>query len=345
MITKIKDTSNTRNGYYPKTINSTNGEFTIDIPRDREGEYEPKVIKKFENDISSIEDKILSMYAKGMTTRDIQKHISKITDKILPIAHQWQGRPLKRLYALVYMDAIHFNVKEDNQVIKKAVYTAIGIKLNGEKEVLGLWVGGNESSKYWLNVLSEIKNRGTENILIISVDNLKGFSEAIQAFYPDTEIQKCIVHQIRNSTRFVSYKDLKEFTADLKEIYKATTEELALSNLDVFEEKWIKKYPAAIASWRNNWHELSTFFKYPPELRKMIYTTNSIENYNRQLRKVTKSKTIFPTDDSFFKILYLDTMDISKKWIKSRHLRSWSQIASQLQVFSSERIFTQDLED
>ena len=177
------------------------------------------------------------------------------------------------------------------------------------------------------------------------MDNLKGFSEAIQAIYPDTEIQKCIVHQIRNSTRFVSYKDLKEFTADLKEIYKATTEELALSNLDVFEEKWIKKYPAAIASWRNNWHELSTFFKYPPELRKMIYTTNSIENYNRQLRKVTKSKTIFPTDDSLFKILYLATMDISKKWIKSRHLRSWSQIASQLQVFFSERIFTQDLED
>ena len=352
-----KETTNSRNGYYPKTITASDGEFVVDIPRDREGIFEPKVVKKYENDISSIEDKILSMYAKGMTTRDIQDHIkdiygfdaspslvSKITDKVLPIAQQWQGRPLQRLYALVYMDAIHFNVKQDNQVVKKAVYVAIGVKIDGTKEVLGLWVGANESSKYWLSVLTEIRNRGVEDILIISIDNLKGFSEAIQAVYPYTEIQKCIVHQIRNSTRFVSYKDLKSFTSDLKEVYKATTEEVALGNLDKFEEKWGKKYPGAIGSWRANWHELSSFFKYPPELRKLIYTTNSIENFNRQLRKVTKSKSIFPTDDALFKMLYLATIDICKKWEKGRHVQAWTQVASQLQQFFSERILPSDLQ-
>ncbi|GAA6326245.1 hypothetical protein F350042L8_33430 [Fusobacterium ulcerans] len=227
-----KETDNSRNGYYPKSVKTTNGEIILDIPRDRNGEFDPKVVKKYENDISSIEDKILSMYAKGMTTRDIKEHIqeiygfdtsptliSKITDKIIPIAYQWQSRPLERLYALVYMDAVHFNVREDNHVVKKAVYAAIGVKLNGTKEVLGLWIGENESSKYWLSVLTEIRNRGTEDILIISIDNLNGFSEAIEGIFPKTQIQKCIVHQIRNSTKFVNYKDLKEFTSDMKLIY------------------------------------------------------------------------------------------------------------------------------
>lgn len=353
-----KETDNSRNGYYPKSVKTTNGEILLDIPRDRNGEFNPKVVKKYENDISSIEDKILSMYAKGMTTRDIKDHIqdiygfdtsptliSKITDRIIPIAHQWQSRPLERLYALVYMDAVHFNVREDSHVVKKAVYAAIGVKLNGTKEVLGLWIGENESSRYWLSVLTEIRNRGTEDILIISIDNLKGFSEAIEGIFPKTQIQKCIVHQIRNSTKFVNYKDLKEFTSDMKLIYKAPTEERALENLEEFSKKWNKKYPHSIMSWKNNWQELATFFQYSPEVRKLIYTTNSIENYNRQLRKVTKSKGVFPTNEALFKMLYLATMDICKKWEKGIHVQSWSQIGLQLSIHFSERIKSSDLED
>ena len=321
-----KETTDSRNGFSKKTVTSSMGPITIDIPRDREGTFEPRAVKKNETDISSIEDQVLSMYAKGMTTRDISAHlrdvygveasaemISHMTDRILPIAKEWQNRPLERKYAVVFMDAVHFHVRQDNQTVKKAVYVAIGVRLDGTKEVLGMWIGGNESAKYWLGVLNEIKNRGVEDILIVSVDGLTGFVDAIGAVFPKAEIQRCIVHQIRYTTKFVSYKDIKPFMKDLKLVYQADTEALALSALDDLEENWGKKYPSSVASWRNNWPQLSTYFKYPAEIRKIIYTTNAIENYNRQLRKVTKNKTIFPTDDALFKSIYLAMIDITKK--------------------------------
>lgn len=272
-----KETDDSRNGYSKKTVTSSLGELDLDIPRDRKGEFEPQIVKKNRTDISNIEDQILSMYAKGMTTRDISSHlksvygvdasaemISHMTDRILPIAKEWQNRPLEKKYAVVFMDAVHFHVRQDNQTVKKAVYVAIGIRLTGIKEVLGMWVGGNESAKYWLGVLNEIKNRGVEDMMIVSVDGLTGFGDAINAVFPNAEIQRCIVHQVRYSTRFVNYKDLKSFVKDLKEVYQAATEELALENLDSLEEKWGKKYPSSVSSWRNNWAQLSTYFKYPP---------------------------------------------------------------------------------
>jgi len=350
-----KDTDDSRNGYSKKTVTSSFGDIELDIPRDRKGEFEPQIVKKNQTDISNIEDQVLSMYAKGMTTRDISEHlktvygvdasaemISHMTDRILPVAKEWQNRPLEKIYAIVFMDAIHFHVRQDNQTIKKAVYVAIGVKLNGQKDVLGLWVGGNESAKYWLGVLTEIKNRGVQDILIVSVDGLTGFGDAISAVFPKTEIQRCIVHQIRYTTKFVSYKDVRTFIADLKDIYQASTEDAALRALDTLEEKWGTKYPSSVSSWRNNWSQLSTYFKYPPEIRKMIYTTNSIENFNRQLRKVTKSKTIFPSDDSLFKMLYLATMDIMKKWGGKN--REWNQILSQLCIYFEDRISLSDID-
>ncbi len=350
-----KDTDDSRNGYSKKKVISSVGEIDLDIPRDRKGEFEPQIVKKNQTDISNIEDQVLSMYAKGMTTRDISTHlksvygvdasaemISHMTDRILPIAKEWQNRPLEKKYAIVFMDAVHFHVRQDSQTIKKAVYVAIGIRLNGRKEVLGMWVGGNESAKYWLGVLNEIKNRGVEDIMIVSVDGLTGFGDAIGAVFPKAEIQRCIVHQVRYSTKFVNYKDLKPFVKDLKEIYQASTENLALENLDQFEEKWGKKYPSSVASWRNNWSQLSTFFKYPVEIRKIIYTTNSIENFNRQLRKVTKAKTIFPTDDSLFKVLYLAMCDITEKWTGAGW--NWGQTLDQLCIHFGDRIVPSDLE-
>lgn len=353
---KNKNTDNSRNGYSKKTVTSSMGDIDLDIPRDRNGDFEPQIVKKNQTDISNIEDQVLSMYAKGMTTRDISDHlmsvygvdasstmISKMTDKILPIAKEWQNRPLASKYAIVFMDAVHYNVRQDNTIIKKAVYIAIGIRLDGTKEVMGMWVGGNESAKYWLGVLNEIRNRGTEDILIVSVDGLTGFSDAINAVFPKAEVQRCIIHQIRYSTRFVAYKDIKSFMADLKLVYQAPTEDIALQQLDALDEKWGKKYSSTISSWRNNWAELATYFKYPQELRKIIYTTNSIENFNRQLRKVTKSKTIFPTDDALFKMLYLAMTDITTKWHGGKP-REWSRILEQLLIYFEGRISLADVE-
>ena len=352
---KNKQTDDSRNGYSKKTVTSSMGPIDLDIPRDRKGEFEPQAVKKNQTDISNIEDQVLSMYAKGMTTRDISDHlksvygvdasaemISHMTDRILPVAKEWQNRPLEKKYAVVFMDAVHFHVRQDNQTIKKAVYVAIGIRLTGQKEVLGMWIGGNESAKYWLGVLNEIKNRGVEDIMIVSVDGLTGFADAIGAVFPKAEIQRCIVHQIRYSTKFISYKDIKLFMKGLKQVYQAATEESALSALDDLEEEWGKKYPSSIASWRNNWTQLSTYFKYPPEIRKLIYTTNSIENFNRQLRKVTKSRTIFPTDDALFKLLYLAMMDITKKWTGKSW--DWGQTLDQLCIYFGDRIQPSDLE-
>ena len=270
---KDKKTSNSRNGYSKKDVQTDMGEVQLQVPRDRKGEFEPVVVKKHQNDVSSIEDQVLSMYAKGMSVRDIQTHlndiygveaspalISNITDKIMPVIRDWQSRPLQEVYAVLFLDAIHYKVRQEGQIVNKAAYMIIGIDLDGQKDVLGMWIGESESAKFWLNILNELKNRGVKDILITSVDNLSGFSEAISACFPQAQIQKCIVHQIRNSTRYVSYQDLKKFTTDLKPIYKAISEEKALEELDRFEEKWGKKYPLAIKSWRSNWPELATFF-------------------------------------------------------------------------------------
>ena len=347
---KSKDTDNSRNGHSSKTLRTSFGDVEVEVPRDRKGEFEPQLLKKNQTSISQdIEEKILSMYAKGMTTSDIESHIrdiygvevsdttvSRVTDKILPIAKEWQQRPLETVYAVVFLDAIHFHVRSEGQIVKKAVYIAIGINLDGRKDVLGMWVGENESAKFWATVLNGLRNRGVEDIFIACTDNLTGFSAAIEAVFPKTEIQNCIIHQIRNSTKYVSYKDLKALMADLKAVYAAVDEPTALEALDVFAERWDKKYPKISASWQDNWPNLSTYFKFPQEVRRLIYTTNTIEGFNRQLRKVTKAKSVFPTDDSLLKMLYLAMMDITKKWTGRR--QDWSMIHAQLAVYFADRM-------
>ena len=345
-----KDTDNSRNGHSSKTMHTSYGDMEVAIPRDRNGDFEPQVIKKYQNTVTQdIEEKIISMYAKGMTTTDIESHmrelygidisdstISRITDKILPIVREWQERPLEEIYAVVFMDAIHYHVRHEGRIVKRAVYIAIGIDMTGRKDVLGMYVGENESAKFWLSIMNGLKNRGVEDILIACVDGLIGFPQAIEAVFPKTEVQHCIIHQIRNSTRFVSYKDIKVLMADLKRVYAAPTEEAALSALEDFGNKWDGKYPKISKSWNDNWITLSTYFKYPEPVRRLIYTTNAIEGFNRQLRKVTKSKTIFPSDDSLLKMLYLATMDITKKW--TGHRQDWGIIHSQLEIYFEERL-------
>ena len=345
-----KNTENSRNGHSSKTLRTSFGDVEVAVPRDRKGEFEPQLLKKNQTSISQdIEEKILSMYAKGMTTGDIEAHIqdiygvdvsdttvSRITDKILPVAKEWQQRPLEAVYAVVFLDAIHYHVRSEGHIVKKAVYIAIGIDLDGHKDVLGMWVGENESAKYWATVLNSLRNRGIEDIFIACTDNLCGFSTAIEAVFPKTEIQNCIIHQIRNSSKYVSYKDLKALMADLKAVYAAVDEDAALMALNTFSEHWDKKYPTISQSWRANWANLSTYFKFPQELRRLIYTTNAIEGFNRQLRKVTKAKSVFPTDESLFKMLYLAMMDITKKWTGRR--QDWSMIHAQLAVYFEDRM-------
>lgn len=346
---KNKRTDNSRNGSYSKTVSSSQGEIDLKVPRDRNGDYEPQIVKKHQMDVSEIEDKILFLYSQGTSTRDIERtmqemygievdatRVSKITDKILPVIREWQNRPLESVYAMVMLDAIHYKVREDRIVVKKAVYIGIGTDLEGKKDVLGIWIGATESAKYWLSVLNGLKSRGVNDILIVAVDGLTGFSEAIAAAYPRTEIQRCIIHQIRSSTRYVSYKDIKAFTAALKPIYKAPTEELALEALDELESAWGGKYPASIKSWRDHWDELATMFKYPEQIRRIIYTTNAIENFNRQLRKVTKTKSAFVSDDALLKQLYLVTMQVTDKW--TMPIKDWGGILMQLMIFFGDRV-------
>ena len=331
-----KDTENSRNGYSKKTMHTSYGDMDINVPRDRKGEFEPQVVKKYQNTVTQdMEEKILSMYAKGMTTSDIESHmrelydidvsdttISRITDKVLPLIKEWQERPLEEVYAVVFMDAIHYHVRSEGRIVKRAVYIAIGINMAGIKDVLGMYVGENESAKFWLSIMNGLKNRGVEDILITCVDGLTGFPQAIEAVYPNAEIQQCIIHQIRNSTKYVSYKDLKKLMADLKTEKK--------------NKKWDSKYPQIHKSWSERWPTLATYFKYPEAVRRLIYTTNTIEGFNRQLRKVTKSKTVFPSDDSLLKMLYLAMMDITKKW--TGHRQDWGQIHAQLEIFFVERL-------
>lgn len=341
--------SNRRNGYSKKTIRSDYGESEIKIPRDRNGEFEPQIVNKHQKSVTGIEDQIIALYAKGMSTRDIQDHlnriygietsptlISNITNKLMPLVREWQNRPLMSTYAIVFLDAIHYKVKQEGSIVNKAAYVSIGVDLDGHKDVLGIWIGESESAKFWLSVLNELRNRGVNDVLIFSVDNLTGFNEAISACYPDAEIQKCIIHQIRNSVRYVSYKDVKKITSDLKPIYTAASEEAALQELEEFDNKWGSKYPLVIKSWRKNWAELATFFKYPPEIRKIIYTTNMIESYHRQLRKVTKGKSVFPNDDALLKMLYLATQDITRKW--TGRVQNWGRILLQLSIYFPEKV-------
>ena len=351
---KNKGTKNSRNGYSSKTMHTSYGDMGINIPRDRNGEFEPQVIKKYQNTVTQdMEEKIISMYAKGMSTSDIESHmrelydieisdstISRVTDKVLPLVKEWQERPLEEVYAVVFMDAIHYHVRCEGRIVKRAVYIAIGIDMSGYKDVLGMYVGENESAKFWLTIMNNLKNRGVEEILIACVDGLTGFPQAIDAVYPKAEVQQCIIHQIRNSTKFVSYKDLRQLMTDLKLVYAAPSEESALEHLEEFSSKWDGKYPKISKSWKEHWTTLSTYFKYPKEIRKIIYTTNAIEGFNRQLRKVTKAKTVFPSDDSLLKMLYLATIDITKKW--SGHRRDWGQIHSQLEIYFEEQLAGHD---
>lgn len=309
-----KDTDNSRNGHSQKTMHASYGDMEIGIPRDRKGEFEPQIVKKYQNTVTQdMEEKIISMYAKGMTTNDIESRmrelydieisdstISRITDKILPIVKEWQERQLEEIYAVVFMDAIHYHVRSEGRIVKRAVYTAIGIDMEGHKDVPGMYAGQNESAKFWLSILNGLKNRGVEDILIACVDGLTGFPQAIEAVCPQTEIQQCIIHQIRNTTKFVSYKEIKPLMADLKRVYAAPAEEIALAELDSFDGKWSGK------------------FKYPEAVRRLIYSTNAIEGFSRQLRKAIKSRTVFPSDDSLMKMLHLAMMDITKKWTGHR---------------------------
>ena len=342
-----KNNDNSRNGYSKKTLKTELGPVEINIPRDRNGEFEPKIVPKHQRSVNGIEDKILGLYATGMTTRDISEQIkelygvdisaetvSNITNRILPLVSEWQHRPLEKTYAFIFMDAIHYKVREDKQIVVKAAYVVIGVNMDGEKEVLGIWIGANESSKFWLSVLNDLKNRGVQNVLIFCVDGLNGFKEAIGATFPFARIQRCIIHQIRSSMKYIPYKDRRAFVADLKGIYKAVNEEVAMDNLLSLKEKWSSKYPNAVKSWEDNWDNLSTFFAFPDNIRKIIYTTNVIESLNSQFRKVTKTKLIFPNDDSLMKILYLAVERVAKKWTRS--YAEWDLVVNQLNILFSD---------
>jgi putative transposase len=340
---------NYRNGYSEKTIKSQLGEVKVKIPRDRNGEYEPKIIEKYDRNADGMEEKILSLYSCGMSQRDISEQIknlydveispelvSKISEKIMPEVAAWQSRPLEAIYPFIFMDAIHYKVKEDHQVVTKAAYVVIGITIEGNKDILGIWIGEHESSKFWLSVLNDLKSRGILDVYLFCVDGLKGFQEAIAAVYPKAQIQRCIIHQIRYSTRYVSYKDIKPLMADLKLVYKAVTEEEALDNLTAFKEKWEKSYPSCVKSWEDNWDILSTFFAYPPEIRRIIYTTNIIEGLNRQFRQVTKNKPSFVNDDSLKRLLYLASKKIVERW--TQRCRNWDVVLNQLNILFADRI-------
>ena len=339
---------NYRNGYSKKTVKTQLGEIEVKVPRDRNGEYEPKIIGKYSRNADGMEEKILSLYACGMSQRDIAEQIknlydveispelvSKISEKIMPEVNEWQNRPLESVYPFVFMDAIHYKVKENHQYITKAAYVVLGINMEGGKDILGIWIGEHESSKFWLNVLTELKSRGVRDVYLFCVDGLTGFREAIEAVYPSAGIQRCIIHQIRYSTRFVSYKDIKELMADLKLVYTAVTEDEALNNLMSFKEKWSKSYPSCVKTWEDNWDILSTFFAYPAEIRKIIYTTNIIEGLNRQFRQITKNKPSFTNDESLRKMLYLASKNIVKRW--TQRCRNWDVVLNYLKVMFEDK--------
>ena len=341
---------NKRNGKGKKTVKSSSGELTIRTPQDRQSSFEPEIIKKRETILAdNLEDKIIGLYSLGMSLRDISDHIkemydtnishtvlSQITDKILPEVKEWQNRPLDAVYPIVWLDAMHYKVRNDGSVKHRAVYNIIGITPSGHKDVLGMYLSESEGANFWLQVLTDLNNRGVQDILIACTDNLKGFSEAILSVFPKTEIQTCIVHQIRNSLKYVASKDQKKFMADLKLVYRADTKEIAELELDKLAEKWESKYPIVIKSWRNNWDRLSTYFQFTKPIRKIIYTTNAIEGFHRQIRKVTKTKGAFPNDDALLKLIYLATRNIMKKWTSPIH--NWAITVQQLSIIFDGRL-------
>lgn len=342
--------ANRRNGKSKKTIKSVNGNFELNTPRDRAGTFSPQLVKKHQTTLNDeLEQKIIALYGLGMSYKDISVHIqemygleistgtlSSVTDKIIHTVKEWQARPLESIYPIVWLDAIHYKIRENGKVLGKAVYTILGVNLEGRKEVLGLYISENEGANFWLQVLTDLSNRGVHDILIACVDGLKGFPEAIEAIFPDTEVQLCVVHQIRNSLKYVGSKNQKEFMADLKRVYKAANKDLAAAELDTLEEKWNDKYPIVIKSWRNNWERLSQYFKYPEDIRRIIYTTNTIEAVHRQFRKLTKTKGAFPNQDSLLKLLYLGIQNAAKKW--TMPIQNWSLTISQLAIFFEGRL-------
>lgn len=340
--------TNYRNGYSKKTVHSTNGDIELNIPRDRNGEFEPIIVEKGSKDISNIEEKIIRMYARGISNREIYNQmqelygikispdmVTAITDKVIPRIREWQKRPLDEVYPVVFVDATYFYVRDEGVVGKKAVYVILGINSDGYKDILGFYVGDSESAKYWLNILNELKSRGLKDILILCADGLKGLPEAISTAYPNTEFQRCIVHMIRNTMAYVSYKDRKELATDLKTIYKANTADEGYSNLLELREKWIKKN-VNLDNWINNWDNVSTFFKYGPQLRKVIYTTNSIESLNNSYKRINKGRPTFPSVQSLEKSVYLATEIITEKWTQPYH--NWGVIINELRIFFEGRI-------
>lgn len=326
--------SNKRNGFTRKTLQTEEGQFELNTPRDREGSFEPELVKKNQRRFTLMDDKILFLYAQGLSTREIvtafeelygadisASLVSKVTDAVIEKVVEWQSRPLDAIYPIVYLDCIVLKIRQDKQVINKSIYLALGVNLEGHKELLGMWLSENEGAKFWLNVLTELQNRGLKDILIACVDGLKGFPDAINTVFPNTQIQLCIVHMVRNSMKFVPWKDYKAVTQDLKHIYKSATEEAALLALDQFAERWDKRYPQISKTWRNHWDNLNTLFNYPPDIRKAIYTTNAIESLNSVIRKATKKRKLFPTDDSAKKVIYLAIKEASKKW--TMPIRNW----------------------
>lgn len=342
--------SNRRNGKSRKTIKSLNGNFELQTPRDRDGTFSPQLVKKHQTSLNDeIEQKIIAMYGVGLSYQDISGHLrelyglevstgtlSAITDKIIQTVKEWQGRPLASTYPIVWLDAIHYKVRENGKVTSKAVYTILGVNLEGHKEVLGLYISEHEGANFWLQVLTDLSNRGVKDVLIACVDGLKGFPEAIEAIFPDTEVQLCVVHQIRNSLKYVGSKNQKEFMADLKRVYRASSKDLAASELDILADKWNDKYPIVIKSWRNNWERLSQYFKYPADIRRIMYTTNTIEAVHRQFRKLTKTKGAFPNQDSLLKLLYMGIQNASRKW--TMPIQNWSLTISQLAIFFAGRL-------
>ena len=341
-----RNSGNSRNGHYTRKMRTSGGDAEIKVPRDRNGEFESALLQKNSNEI---EQKITAMYAKGMSTRDIQElltdlygidvspeTISAITDKVWPLVEGWQNRPLAPVYAMLYLDAIHIKLKRDGRIDNVAVYNVLGIDLDGHREILGHWVGdGGEGANFWLSVVTDLQNRGVQDVFLAAIDGLTGFKEAIQAVFPQTKVQRCVIHQIRNSLKYVVWKDRKAFVADLKTVYQAATQEEALSNLSRLEQTWSGKYGAAVRSWQNNWDDLATFFEFPKEIRRLIYTTNTVEGYHRQLRKVIKNKGSFPTEQAVRKLLYLATMDITKKW--TAPIQNWPLILNQLAIRFEDR--------
>jgi len=339
---------NYRNGVTKRKVKTQLGEVEIEVPRDRNGEYEPQIIEKYQRNADGLEEKILSLYACGMSTRDIQEQmkslydldisselVSKISDKIIPQVTEWLNRPLNDYYPFVFMDAIHYKIREDHRVITKAAYVVLGIDGEGYKEILGIWVGANESSKFWLGVLNDLQSRGIKEVDVFCVDGLSGFREAIEAVFPFAGIQRCIIHQIRSSTKYVSHKNIKEFCTDLKKIYTSPNEDAAFDELMEFKEKWEKQYPTSVSSWEDNWEILSTFFAYPVDVRRIIYTTNIIEGLHRQFRKVTKTKAVFPNDNALLKMLYLASQNITKKW--TMRYRNWDLVINQLSILREKK--------